>query len=166
MTAHHIDSHDTFWWPSPGRKWRRNQHGEARTAALMAIFALRGEPYMTFVGGEEGIEAEVAAVNSARLTHPVLASGEVIHDALDVSDDRVYAALLRSPEHEAIVIVNTVDAPIDVTIGAPGGNTFSELVLDVPGWREQGTASVTARSITSGLAAAGVRIFLRDASSA
>ena len=29
----------------------------------MAIFALRGEHYMTFVGGEVGIEAEVAAVN-------------------------------------------------------------------------------------------------------
>ena len=164
MTAHHIDSHDTFWWPSPGRKWRRNQHGESRTAALMAIFALRGEPYMTFVGGEEGIEAEVTAVNSARLQYPVLATGRVIHDALDVSDDRVYAALLRNPEQEAIVIVNTVDSPVDVTIVAPDGNTFSELALDVPGWRAQGTVSVTARSITSGLAAAGVRIFLRDAS--
>jgi hypothetical protein len=119
---------------------------------------------MTFVGGEEGIEAEVTAVNSARLQYPVLATGRVIHDALDVSDDRVYAALLRNPEQEAIVIVNTVDSPVDVTIVAPDGNTFSELALDVPGWRAQGTVSVTARSITSGLAAAGVRIFLRDAS--
>ncbi|NCA25895.1 MAG: hypothetical protein EBV37_03200, partial [Actinobacteria bacterium] len=25
MTAHHIDSHDTFWWPSWGKKWRREQ---------------------------------------------------------------------------------------------------------------------------------------------
>jgi glycosidase len=162
MTAHHIDSHDTFWWPSPGRKWRRNQYGESRTAALMAIFALRGEPYMTFVGGEEGIEAEVAAVNSARLKYPVLATGQVIHDALDVSDDRAYAALLRNSEQEAIVIVNTVDSPIDVTIVAPDGNTFSELALDVPGWRAQGDASVSGRSVAAELAGAGVRIFLRE----
>ena len=162
MTAHHIDSHDTFWWPSPGRKWRRNQYGESRTAALMAIFALRGEPYMTFVGGEEGIEAEVAAVNSARLKYPVLATGQVIHDALDVSDDRAYAALLRNSEQEAIVIVNTVDSPVDVTIVAPDGNTFSELALDVPGWRAQGDASVSGRSVAAELAGAGVRIFLRE----
>jgi hypothetical protein len=128
----------------------------------MAIFALRGEPYMTFVGGEEGIEAEVAAVNSARLKYPVLATGQVIHDALDVSDDRAYAALLRNSEQEAIVIVNTVDSPIDVTIVAPDGNTFSELALDVPGWRAQGDASVSGRSVAAELAGAGVRIFLRE----
>ena len=161
MTAHHIDSHDTFWWPSPGRKWRRNQHGEARTAALMAIFALRGEPYMTFVGGEENLEAEVAAVNAARLKHPVLATGRVIHDALEVSDDRVYAVLLRSADQEAIVLVNTVDAPINVTVAAPDGEPFSELVLDAPDWRAQGTAFASGRSVAAELAGAGVRLFLR-----
>lgn len=161
MTAHHIDSHDTFWWPSPGRKWRREQHGEARTAALMAIFALRGEPYMTFVGGEEGIEAEVSAINAARLKHPVLATGEVIHDALEVSDDRIYAILLRAAEHEAIVLVNTADVPITVTVAAPDGHSFSELVLDAPGWLAQGAAFASGRSVATELSAAGVRIFLR-----
>jgi hypothetical protein len=162
MTAHHIDSHDTFWWPSPGRKWRREQHGTSRTAALMAIFALRGEPYMTFVGGEEGIEAEVAAVNSTRLEYPVLASGQVIHDALRVSDDRMYAILLRSLDHEAIIAVNTVDTPIYVTIEAPDGKPFAELTLDVPAWRSQGEAITSGRSVAAELNGAGVRIFLRD----
>ena len=162
MTAHHIDSHDTFWWPSPGRKWRRNQYGESRTAALMAIFALRGEPYMTFVGGEEGIEAEVAAVNSARLKHPVLATGQVIHDALDVSDDHIYAILLRSQDHEAIIAVNTVDTPINVMIQAPDGNPFAEHILDVPAWLSQGEAITSGRSVAAELNGAGVRIFLRD----
>jgi hypothetical protein len=162
MTAHHIDSHDTFWWPSPGRKWRRNQHGESRTAALMAIFALRGEPYMTFVGGEEGIEAEVTAVNSARLQYPVLATGRVIHDALDISDDRIYAILLRSREHEAIIAVNTADGPIKVTIETPDGNPFAEVVLDAPAWRSQGDAITSGGSVTAELTGAGVRIFLRD----
>jgi glycosidase len=162
MTAHHIDSHDTFWWPSPGRKWRRNQYGESRTAALMAIFALRGEPYMTFVGGEEGIEAEVAAVNSARLKYPVLATGQVIHDALDVSDDHIYAILLRSQDHEAIIAVNTVDTPINVMIQAPDGNPFSEHILDAPAWLSQGEAITSGRSVAAELNGAGVRIFLRD----
>ena len=162
MTAHHIDSHDTFWWPSPGRKWRRNQYGESRTAALMAIFALRGEPYMTFVGGEEGIEAEVAAVNSARLKHPVLATGQVIHDALDVSDDHVYAILLRGLDQEAIIAVNTVDTPVNVMIQAPDGNPFTEIMLDVPAWRSQGEAIISGRSVAAELNGAGVRIFLRE----
>jgi len=162
MTAHHIDSHDTFWWPSPGRKWRREQHGEARTAALMAIFALRGEPYMTFVGGEEGIEPEVAAINAARLKYPVLASGQVVHDALDVSDDRVYAILLRDTEREALVVVNAADAPISVTVAAPHGNPFSELELDSPRWRSQGSASADSRGVGAELAGAGVRIFIRE----
>jgi glycosidase len=162
MTAHHIDSHDTFWWPSPGRKWRRNQYGESRTAALMAIFALRGEPYMTFVGGEEGIEAEVAAVNSARLKYPVLATGQVIHDPLDVSDDHVYAILLRGLDQEAIIAVNTVDTPINVTIQALDGNPFTELMLDVPAWRSQGEAITSGRSVAAELNGAGVRIFLRE----
>ncbi len=162
MTAHHIDSHDTFWWPSPGRKWRREQHGAPRTAALMAIFALRGEPYMTFVGGEEGIEPEVTAVNAARLKHPVLATGEIIHGALDVSDDRVYAILLRGAAQEAIVVVNTADAPLTVTVSAPHGKQFAELELDAPGWRSQGSASADARGVGAELAGAGVRIFIRD----
>ena len=162
MTAHHIDSHDTFWWPSPGRKWRRNQYGESRTAALMAIFALRGEPYMTFVGGEVGIEAEVAAVNSARLNYPVLASGQVIHNALDVSNDHIYAILLRSLDHEAIVAVNTADTPINVTIEAPDGKPFVELILEVPAWRSQGEATTSGRSVVAELTGAGVRIFLRE----
>jgi hypothetical protein len=45
---------------------------------------------------------------------------------------------------------------------APDGNTFSELALDVPGWRAQGDASVSGRSVAAELAGAGVRIFLRE----
>jgi hypothetical protein len=119
---------------------------------------------MTFVGGEEGIEAEVAAVNSARLKYPVLATGQVIHDALDVSDDHIYAILLRGLDQEAIIAVNTVDTPINVTIQAPDGNPFTELMLDVPAWRSQGEAITSGRSVAAELDGAGVRIFLRDAS--
>lgn len=56
MTAHHIDSHDTFWWPSWGIKWRREQFGILKTQLLTSIFGALPGPFMMFVGGEEGIE--------------------------------------------------------------------------------------------------------------
>lgn len=56
MTAHHIDSHDTFWWPSWGIKWRREQFGLKMTQILTCIFGALPGPFMMFIGGEEGIE--------------------------------------------------------------------------------------------------------------
>jgi hypothetical protein len=56
MTAHHIDSHDTFWWPSWGAKWRREQFGIEMVRLLTLIFASLPGPFMMFVGGEKGIE--------------------------------------------------------------------------------------------------------------
>jgi hypothetical protein len=56
MTAHHIDSHDTFWWPSWGAKWRREQFDISMVRVLTLIFATLPGPFMMFVGGEKGIE--------------------------------------------------------------------------------------------------------------
>jgi glycosidase len=56
MTAHHIDSHDTFWWPSWGKKWRREQFDTQTVQLLTLIFATLPGPFMMFVGGEKGIE--------------------------------------------------------------------------------------------------------------
>ena len=56
MTAHHIDSHDTFWWPSWGAKWRREQFDIETVRLLTLIFATLPGPFMMFVGGEKGIE--------------------------------------------------------------------------------------------------------------
>jgi hypothetical protein len=56
MTAHHIDSHDTFWWPSWGAKWRREQFDIETVRLLTLIFAALPGPFMMFVGGEQGIE--------------------------------------------------------------------------------------------------------------
>lgn len=65
-TAHHIDSHDTFWWPQWGAKWRREQFGiEAVRALTVAFMALDG-PYMMFTGGEEGVERELALMGALR----------------------------------------------------------------------------------------------------
>jgi len=65
-TAHHIDSHDTFWWPQWGKKWRREQYSIAATEALAAIFLSLDGPYMMFTGGEDGIEQKLAEILNFR----------------------------------------------------------------------------------------------------
>jgi glycosidase len=56
LTAHHIDSHDTFWWPSWGKKWRREQFAIEQVRLLTIMFAGLPGPMMMFSGGEIGIE--------------------------------------------------------------------------------------------------------------
>ena len=108
LTAHHIDSHDTFWWPLPGHKWRREQYGPAAAAAWMTTFALSGGPYMTFVGGEEQIEDQARAVNRLRAEAPELVTGRSDYACVQVDDDHVYAVVRRSDADLglALVLVN------------------------------------------------------------
>lgn len=68
-TAHHIDSHDTFWWPQWGKKWRREQYSTTHTKALAASFLALDGPYMMFTGGEEGIEQELSDMLNFRNQH-------------------------------------------------------------------------------------------------
>lgn len=68
-TAHHIDSHDTFWWPQWGKKWRREQYPIEAVQALAATFLSLDGPYMMFTGGEEGIEEVLRGLLSIRNTH-------------------------------------------------------------------------------------------------
>lgn len=56
LTAHHLDSHDTFWWPTWGNKWRREQFGLQMTRMLYVIFGSLPGPFMLFVGGETEID--------------------------------------------------------------------------------------------------------------
>ncbi len=56
LTAHHIDSHDTFWWPSWGKKWRREQFSMEQIRLFTVVFGSLPGPMMMFCGGELGIE--------------------------------------------------------------------------------------------------------------
>jgi glycosidase len=67
LTAHHLDSHDTFWWPSWGSKWRREQCGLQITRALYVIFGSLPGPFMMFVGGEEGIVDLIKQISLVKL---------------------------------------------------------------------------------------------------
>jgi glycosidase len=112
LTAHHIDSHDTFWWPDPGQKWRREVYGLPATAALMTLFALSGGPYMTFVGGEIGIEPQVRAVAALRSSRPEFTQGVSVYDAVTVSDPDIYAVVRQSPARSSLLLVNLSDREI------------------------------------------------------
>jgi alpha amylase-like protein len=111
LIAHHVDSHDTFWWPLPGEKWRREQHGLDATRALNAILALSGGGYMTFVGGEDGLEPDIRRIHKLRAL-PAIRHGAVDYDAVTVDQDSVYAVVRRIEDQSCVVLVNLSDAPI------------------------------------------------------
>ncbi|MFT4028238.1 MAG: alpha-amylase family glycosyl hydrolase [Protaetiibacter sp.] len=122
LTAHHIDSHDTFWWPDWGRKWRRQQFGIGVTAALTAVFLLCPGPYMVFTGGEEGIEETLRALHRMTAAEPALRSGaaragRVVTDSAEifclerVLGDRVAVVLVNLAADERRFRVEFADGP-------------------------------------------------------
>lgn len=136
LTVHHLDSHDSFWWPYPGQKWRREQYGIPATSAWMTLFALSGGPYMTFVGGEVGIEDQVRRVHAIRKASPVFARGVSDPDAVDAGDDRVYAVVRRFEDAVGVLLVNLSEASLtlDVTLepgllGTDSGDAVTEDLL-------------------------------------
>lgn len=116
LTAHHLDSHDTFWWPDWGTRWRREQYGAPAAAALMAVFALSGGPYMTFVGGEVGIEDAVRRVNRLRLDSPCFGRGSAEYGSVCAGDDDVYAVVRRFGDSAGLVLVNLSDRVVTTPV--------------------------------------------------
>jgi glycosidase len=110
VIAHHIDSHDTFWWPLPGEKWRREQYGLDAAKALLAVFALSGGAFMTYVGGETGMESEIRRYLRLRRELP-----EVHHDVA-VSNESVYAVRLGAGDRAGVLVVNLSDAPVSCSV--------------------------------------------------
>ena len=106
LTCHHVDSHDTFWWPEWGEKWRREQFGVSAAAAAVAAFALWGGPFMTFIGGEVGIERDLELLAEARRHAPALRAGTSDVDTIEVDADQIFAVLRRTEQHLALVLVN------------------------------------------------------------
>lgn len=106
LTAHHIDSHDTFWWPLPGRKWRREQFGIKAARAIMWAFALCGGAFMMFVGGEEGMEDDLRRTLQLRRSRPELREGEADYEGVSVSAKGVFAVVRRVRGQALLVLVN------------------------------------------------------------
>jgi alpha amylase-like protein len=121
VTAHHIDSHDTFWWPPPGGKWRREQFGLRAARALMHAFALAGGPYMMFVGGEVGMEEAVMAVNAIRAGRPELAYGSHRFGAPATDRDELFTVTHRAGKAWSAVLVNLSPRAFTAQIDLPAG---------------------------------------------
>lgn len=159
MTAHHIDSHDTFWWPLPGRKWRREQFGSTATAAWMTVFALSGGPYMTFVGGEVSIEDEVQTVNRVRRDHPEFVIGASDYGAVSCDSDDVYAVVRRGAIAAGLVVVNLSER--ELTVQCELANDAFDTSADRVTTRSLigGTSVIWARHGTGWIASIGLDAF-------
>ena len=106
QTAHHIDSHDTFWWPQWGKKWRREQFGVEKVRALACTFLALDGPYMMFTGGEEGIEQELRLLNGLRRDRSEFWRKPArFDDESDHSGD-LFIALRDGGTADLVVIVN------------------------------------------------------------
>jgi hypothetical protein len=139
LIAHHIDSHDTFWWPLSDEKWRREQFGVPATRALLTIFSLSGGAYMTFVGGEKEIEDDVRRVHYLRQTQPEIGLGKANYGAIEVEQDTIYAVVREWEQDCSVLLVNLSDQPckaqwsIDIAQLPLKGSSYS--LYDA--WNEQ-----------------------------
>lgn len=106
QTAHHIDSHDTFWWPQWGKKWRREQFGIEKVQALACTFLALDGPYMMFTGGEEGIEDELRLLNGLRRSRPDMWAQPASLDSLSDPSGDLFIASRRAERDELVVVVN------------------------------------------------------------
>jgi glycosidase len=110
LTAHHIDSHDTFWWPTWGKKWRREQFDITKVKLLTLIFGSLPGPFMMFTGGEIGIEQLLPKLAHAKrskiwLTGEITwwTSADVPDGLFAISrklDNRVSASIVNFSEKE------------------------------------------------------------------
>jgi hypothetical protein len=133
-TAHHIDSHDTFWWPLPGHKWRREQYGIPAAGALMSVFALCGGAFMSFAGGEDGLADHLRRLNTLRRDRPEIREGVADYRTARVDSPDVFAVVRRPRETPpALVLVNLTDRGIDCTVDLtdwPPRQPLVDLLLD------------------------------------
>jgi glycosidase len=106
ITAHHVDSHDTFWWPVPGKKWRREQFGQAATSALIAVLGFIDGAFMNYTGGEYGQELFIKKVIRLRKSIPELAQGDCIYDAVGCDKENVFVAQRNLKGQISIIAVN------------------------------------------------------------
>lgn len=129
MTAHHIDSHDTFWWPSWGSKWRREQFSLDEVKLLSLIFMSLPGPYMMFIGGEEGIEPVLSAFNAIKRRMPNWAELQVTWLTDDSVPESVFAMLRHDGQREVVTLVNLDEAAASVTV--PSALADASLSIDV-----------------------------------
>ena len=105
LTAHHIDSHDTFWWPSWGKKWRREQFDITKVKLLTLIFGSLPGPFMMFSGGEIGIEELLPKLAKAKRSK-IWLTGELTWWTNAAIPDGLYAISRKLDSQVSATLVN------------------------------------------------------------
>ena len=108
MTAHHIDSHDTFWWPSWGKKWRREQFDITKVKLLTLIFGSLPGPFMMFSGGEIGIEQLLPKLAQVKRSK-IWLKGEIKWWTEDIYPDGLFAISRELDGKLSASLVNFTD---------------------------------------------------------
>jgi hypothetical protein len=115
LTAHHSDSHDTFWRPRPGRKWRREQLGVPAARAWMHVMALCGGAFLMFTGGEQEIEDALRRTLRLRQERAELAHGAARFDAVSTDPNEVFAVVRELDGVATLVLVNLSERQLTTT---------------------------------------------------
>jgi glycosidase len=131
MTAHHIDSHDTFWWPSWGGKWRREQFSLDEVKLLSLIFLSLPGPYMMFTGGELGIEDVLSRFNALKRSTPEWAGLEVAWLNDDSVPNGVFAVARRDRRQEIVTLVNLSDRAESIDVPSSLANASTSIEVTV-----------------------------------
>jgi len=156
LTAHHIDSHDTFWWPMWGAKWRREQFGLAATRALTAVSMSLGGPYMLFIGGEEGVEDVVTTFNVLKRQESALALGRASFELLAPEQRTVFSVVHRHQQQTCVVLVNLADEPATAEVTWPEAGEW----IDIAGLADDLGRASGAHSAVD-LPAWGIRVLVK-----
>jgi glycosidase len=159
LTAHHIDSHDTFWWPSWGSKWRREQFTLHEVKLLSLIFMSLPGPYMMFTGGELGIEAELAAFNALKRQTSDWAAMPVAWLTDDSVPEDIFAILRSDDQREVVTLVNLGERPASVVVPSALAGAEVSVALCVG---EAPTIAVDGRTLRVDLGARSAAVLARQ----
>jgi glycosidase len=114
LTAHHIDSHDTFWWPTWGKKWRREQFTAEQFRMLTVIFGSLPGPFMMFTGGEQGID-DLLPLLAILKSRREWRGGAVSWWTSDEVPDSVFGLTRSLGEESTTVLVNYSGDPVTIS---------------------------------------------------
>ena len=138
ITAHHIDSHDTFWWPSWGMKWRREQFSVEHTRLLTLIFLSLPGPFMMFTGGEEGIESVLTGFNDLKKSVQDWAGLPVRWMNGPEIPEEIFGICRGDETRQIITLVNLSNVPARVALPASTHRPDVHLTIGTPMSTSQG----------------------------
>ena len=120
-TAHHLDSHDTFWWGGKAQ-FRREAFGRPAARVLFAFFALIGGAVMVYTGAERGDEDFYRRLLELRHSTPVLRRGACRFAAAGGPAPGVLAVLRSWEERRALVLLNFAAEEAGIILPPPAGD--------------------------------------------